>query len=107
MGKTVYDWWGYALRVLNKYPYLGKAAKRGVVLSARERRELTAVQTLLKQLEQEELGREKTEMLRLKHFKHSHDLEGVALKLHYSRRVVAAWHAETVRRLGVLLGLEG
>lgn len=106
MGKTIYDWWGYALRVLDKYPRLNKAARHGVLLSNRERRELAAVQALLKELEKEELGREKTEMLRLRHFKRSHDLEGVALRLHYSRRVIAAWHSELVRRLGALMGLE-
>ena len=54
MGKTIYDWWGYALRVLDKYPRLNKAARHGVLLSNRERRELAAVQTLLKELEKEE-----------------------------------------------------
>lgn len=106
MGKTIYDWWGYALRVLDKYPRLNTAAHRSVPLSSRERRELAAVQALLEELEADPLGREKAEMLRLRHFKRSHDLEGVALRLHYSRRVVAAWHSETVRRLGALLGLE-
>ena len=106
MGKTAYDWWGYALRVLDKYPWLNAAAKRGVPLSNRERRELAAVKLLLEELENTPQGSEKREMLRLRHFKRSHDLEGVALRLHYSRRVVASWHSETVRRLGALMGLE-
>lgn len=106
MGKTIYDWWGYTLRILDKYPRLDAAAKRGAMLNARERRELAAVRRLLDELEGTELGHLKAEMLRLRHFKHTHDLEGVALKLHYSRRIIAAWHSETVRRLGVLMGLE-
>lgn len=106
MGKTVYDWWGYTVRILDKYPRLEAAAKGGAMLSARERRELAAVRQLLGELECTERGHLKAEMLRLRHFKRTHDLDGVAIKLHYSKRIVSAWHAETIRRLGVLMGLE-
>ena len=101
MGKTAYDWWSYALRVLHKYPDLAK--RDPASLSGREKRELAAVNTLLEELKSDP---ERLAIVQLRHFRDSHSLAGVAQKLHRCYNTVSTWNTEIIKRLGVLLGLE-
>ncbi len=98
---TKYLWWGYAKNVIRAYKEHIKDSENDRL----NRFERNAVQQAIEQTKLIRNGAERLQMVDMVFWKQSHTLDGVALKLYFSRKTVERWHRDFIYLVGVEMGL--
>lgn len=81
-----YDWWRYVRGVIRAYP-----ERMGEDLSGVAKREFEAVQAAVEATERMADGESRMKVVRLVHWKRTHQLEGAALAVRCGRATAARW----------------